>query len=428
MKRRATHLLLLRDGAYRVLRCDGSAVSAGDAHPTIAAALAGVEKGGIVLATPSNWSLCGTVDRANLPRARRQAMVYRLEEQLPLSAEDVVADFIEADQTALGVAGQLRLLQPAVAEATAAGFAIDAVVPAALLAGQGYLHRKQPDGVLMFEQDGQIELLQLADGVVTGWDTLPADADDLAVELGVRALRGPIAVTAGPLPVELKPIEGVTVTPADLPLADDAAARAAYAIARQGVSPIVDLYRDPLGSGDALRGARPAVRAAVAAAVLLLIAVFGGILWRASAYHRLAADYEAQQQAIFTQTFPGKPLNTDLSVATQLLREERRLRGLAGGDGGDVPARVSSLALLHRVLAAMPEGQCRVNELDVKEDRLTLEATVANHTDVEVIYKALAADKGLEVSPPLSERLPDGQSTAMTLTATAATPAKGGVR
>lgn len=418
MKAAPTNLLFVRDGGYQL--------AGREMQPTLAAALAGVEKGPITLAVPSQWCLCATIDARNLPRVRRPAMLFRLEEKLPLAAEEIVGDFIEHGETALGIAGQLRLLQPMVS-AVGDIVEVETIAPAALLAGQWYLqHGKLPpcDGVL-FELHGQFEFLQLSDGVVTGWETL-ADAEDVAIELGVRGINRPLRVACGAL-VELPPTSGAEIVPVELPPAEDAAFEMAQAL-RRGASPIVELRRDPLGAADVLRGARPAIRAAMVAAVFLVVAVFGAVLWRASEYQRLTVQYEHEQQELFQKTFPGKTLNDELSVATQLLREERRLRALAGGDEADVPARVSSLALLQRVLMALPaDGRCQVNELRLNEDKVWIEAVVPTHADATSVATSLAADKGFNVEAPRTEQLAGGANVAMTLTATAVSP-KGGVR
>ncbi|HEX4793465.1 MAG TPA: hypothetical protein VH370_06720 [Humisphaera sp.] len=55
---------------------------------------AGYSGGGVMLAIPSAWCFSATISVANLPRRDRQAILYRLEEKLPLAAESLVADFI----------------------------------------------------------------------------------------------------------------------------------------------------------------------------------------------------------------------------------------------------------------------------------------------------------------------------------------------
>src|SRR5947208_10731970 len=57
----------------------------------------------VMLALASADCLAATIDVAGLPRSDRKAMLYRLEEKLPVAAESVVADFAVADSHALGV-------------------------------------------------------------------------------------------------------------------------------------------------------------------------------------------------------------------------------------------------------------------------------------------------------------------------------------
>src|SRR5690606_25478069 len=50
---------------------------------------------GVVLAIPSAWALAAPVSAEGLPKkGQRQAILYRLEEKLPVSAEEVVADHL----------------------------------------------------------------------------------------------------------------------------------------------------------------------------------------------------------------------------------------------------------------------------------------------------------------------------------------------
>jgi len=193
--------------------------------------------------------------------------------------------------------------------------------------------------------------------------------------------------------------------------------RMAQAAAQGDPTPLVELWRDPLGKVDRFRGARPAVLAAVVAGVLLVMSQFTVLLWRADAYYRLAEDYERQQRALFKKTFPKLLPSEQPSIATQLLREERRLKGLMG-DGSGMPSRLSSLVVLRDVLAALPaDGQCEVSELRLSDDKIWFEATVASHAEATAIATTLAAEKKYSVEPPRTERLANGQNVGMTLSA-----------
>lgn len=449
MKATPTWVIFAGEKAWRVARCGGASCEVRDletppdAPPdafaqaaAAALALMGATGRAVSLAAPSHWCLCATVNTANLPRARRQAMVFRLEEKLPLPAEEFVADFIDGPAgDSLGVAGQVRLLQPAVLAIEKAGWTIDTICPAALLAAQRYVESEKlpPTGALLFTHDGQLELLQFDDGRVKAWDTLAADPDDAAMELGVRALHraAPLRVACADLPADimarLQSIDGLELIDAALPPALQAAAMTAHAIAHQGKTPWIELRRDALGAADAFRGARRSIRAAVLAAIGLAVCLAAAVVWRASAYQGAAGDYAREQQAIFERVLPGKPMNDGFSVAAQLLREERRLRGLSG-EGQDLPSRPSALLLLQRLLNALPaDGRCRVNELRLNEDKVWVEAVVPSHAEATSVATSLAADRAFRVDPPRTEQVGGGSpAVSMTLTATAAAPLKGG--
>ncbi len=118
-----------------------------DAEPGVVAAAVAValkSKGyrgeGIILAIPSSMCLCALTLINGLPaKHRHRAMVYRLEDRLPIAAEEVVADFIAAgpsDEQTLGVCSRRASLAPLVEALEASGLAVAAICPASLLALQ----------------------------------------------------------------------------------------------------------------------------------------------------------------------------------------------------------------------------------------------------------------------------------------------------
>ncbi|MDB5325532.1 MAG: hypothetical protein JWM57_1101 [Phycisphaerales bacterium] len=415
------NVLFVSDGAYRV----GSVSSPGIPHPTLDPALANLrEKGGLILAVPSQWCMCATIDVAKLPRTRRKAMLYRLEDKLPLPVEGIVADFIESGESALGIAGQLRLLHPIVSAVEEGGFSIEAIVPVALLAAQSYLASEelQACDLLMFPYEGQLELLQLANGCVTAWDTFTSDAEDAACELGVRAMGRGLRVVCGgvedSIVRRLQTVGNVDVTTVDLPPVEEAVMLTVYALASRRATSLIDLWRDPLGPSESFRGARHQVLTAAAAAILLVVTIAIAISWRSAAYRLLTSEYDSQQREIFSRAFPNKSLIEGLSVPTQLLREERRLLATAGGGDTGIPDRPSSLFVLQRVLAAIPPGgACQVDELRLNDDKIWIEGTVPTHADATTVATSLAKDGGFAVEPPRTEQVTGGTGVAMTLSA-----------
>src|SRR5687768_588322 len=104
---------------------DGFADAAAGALATL-----GYAGGGVLLAVPSAWCLCANVTSGDLPaRGNRATLVYRLEEKLPVSAEDVVADFIPAADgaTAFGVCVEKKVLAPLVESLESRGVAVEAI-------------------------------------------------------------------------------------------------------------------------------------------------------------------------------------------------------------------------------------------------------------------------------------------------------------
>ena len=90
----------------------------------------------LILALPSSACLAATVSTDGLLRQRRrEALSYRLEEALPLDAENYVADFAPAGSTseALGVAVEVDPLRLLIEALEARGLTIAHVCPTALL-------------------------------------------------------------------------------------------------------------------------------------------------------------------------------------------------------------------------------------------------------------------------------------------------------
>src|SRR4051794_37361743 len=184
----------------------GRSASPDEAARAVAAALeanAGPRgRSGVLLALPSERCLCASVRVDDLPaRDRRLAMLYRLEEKLPLPAEDVVADFIPAGSSALGVCVETAYARPLVEALESHGIAVDAICPASLLALQRRLletagrGEAAPDAVV-WSTGGGLELFRLRGGAVRSWSVLSDDPQDLRLHLGLEPLAdgGPARV------------------------------------------------------------------------------------------------------------------------------------------------------------------------------------------------------------------------------------------
>ena len=280
-------------------------------------------------------------------------MLYRLEEHLPVAAEEVVADFVPpADREApsqLGVAIERRLLDPIVAAVEAAGLRVGAICPAALLVLQaGILGIPDVPGCRQRLAGRVRDLRRRRAGLRRAVRPRRRAAGRLVRRAGgARRRRAP-----RPHGTAAEPRAGLGVgvgrragggaarhrTRTDRPVAGEAAGisrgwqrrrplhrrRSRTSVGRPGRRRRRQrprLARGPRGEGV---GGRRRVRVA------------GGpsrraTLWRAARYERLAARYEAEQQDVFRRALPGQPVPAD--VRSRLASEARQAgRGGAGGD------------------------------------------------------------------------------------------------
>src|SRR5439155_27238006 len=69
---------------------------------------------GVILALPTEWCIVASIQTCDLPRHDHGAMIYRLEEKLPIPAEELVANFTHDRKSALGVAVRIAQVKPMV--------------------------------------------------------------------------------------------------------------------------------------------------------------------------------------------------------------------------------------------------------------------------------------------------------------------------
>jgi hypothetical protein len=423
----------------------GVALAPPDAPPdALAAALraAGYAGGPVVLALPSEACLCAAVATADLPaRHRHQAMTYRLEERLPVSAEEVVADFIPARAGgALGVCVRRSSLRPMLDTLRLAGVHVRAACPAVLLALQESAQRRGPaadgtangDGpeLILWADGADVDAFVIEpDGTPRAWSVTPHDPQDLGLLVGMLSLGGPGGaprprrVTAcGLSPAALARVretfdggggtngsagadeaDGVAAAPAVMVRA--LAASAARAVLARRLLPWVDFVEagaaNGSASGRAFAQARGPLAWLAASAAVLAVSASAALFWRAARYDRLAGAYDARQQDVFRRAFPGQAPPRD--VRSRLASEARRLddAGGAAAAAGGSPGSADGLTVLRDLIAALPADlRFSVSELrlDASAGRFTLRGEARSRADAEGVADALRA--GFQVDPP----------------------------
>ena len=420
-------------------RADVTAVDAtGDSDPAqtaarIAAALSavgGYRGQGVVLALPSRWCCCAAIELAALPaRNRREAMLYRLEGRLPDAAEDVCADFIVGDSSALGVCALAQSVAPLTDALEAAGAKVDSVCPAALLALQHLATggRLKDLDALVWVDGPNADLFLLDSGKPANWYHVPAEVADVALRLSAAAAKkaGPlkVGVVAAPTPgfvaelAEASKADAVSVEGA-LPTRD-AAVLGAQDVQAGKVEPWVELRRGPLAAPSASRRFGAPLAAALAAGLVLLICVDSALFWRATRYERLARIHLQEQEASFRRVFPLQEVPPD--PQSRLASEYRRLQRVTGGGGEGRAGAPSALSLLHRVLTRLPRDvRFLVHDLRLGDGHVYMEGQARSHADAEAVAAGLREAGAFQVELPRTEQVPGTASVNFSLAATAA--------
>jgi type II secretory pathway component PulL len=364
---------------------------------------AGLVPGEVVLAIPSAWCLNAMVDCDGDARGDSKALLFALEEQLPIAAEDVVADFICHEGKAFGVCASRLKLAPLVEALESQGWSVAAICPAPLLAmPQWFTSSSQLtdiDAVLAREGEGWV-VLRLVEGHLRSWHLLPAE--DLQVLLRMLVLQTPhppLRLLIGALPpgVEdaLKNVADVTLVPGiELDL-ETAAVHAAEAVlaGRRRVS--VDLSLSGRGRSLNHRLHRRIALAASSFAVFLLALIIAMLVLSDRMDHQTIV-LQQEQARLFHQVAPAS--RRRMPVARYLASEQQRL---SSGDGASTRSSTQALRMLLDLFARLPAQEpMQFSRLHIEPDQAELAGRVLSHEDAGRLATALGADGSLVVQPP----------------------------
>lgn len=386
--------------------------------------LLGYDDQPVLLALPSSWCLCATIQTEGIKRGdRHRAGAFRLEEHLPISAEEIIADFtdISRDQS-LGVCCELEPLKKIVDAFCSLDIQIQHICPAALLAAS-LLSRVHPEAEMVLigtqtrmpqgDLSVQYDLIEINNERIRSWSWLAEDraaaADRLMASSGEIESPHTLAMMGldASLIAERPGIHRVMV---DDTTTDQAAAMEAARILEHSDSPWIDFRRGPLAVPDSIRIYRKPLIAFTVAAIGLFVCILLVTQWRGRQYQALAARYSQDQLQVFRTAMPGQSVPG--SIKGRLMSEQRRLSALGGLARGDAPAESaasnSALKLLHEVLNRFPADiPVRIDDLNIQPDLIMLDGQVQSHLDAEKIASSLRQSGGYDVDPPKTESLKD---------------------
>jgi len=444
--------LALEEDGWRVARIEGDEVHLSDLPAEgLEAATAAAEQAAealrasgyngapVCLGLPSGLVMVAAVDATNLPRrGRRTAMIYRAEEQLPLEAEGLTADFLPAiGGRALGLAVETRRVRALLDRLVEAGVEVTSICPTSLLAVQRATGREgETCDYLLVATSGGVDVCRMTGGTVVGWFSASAEAGDLVRAVQADLLIRPAededlrAGLLGPLPDgvadRFQRETGVRLEPlADGP-AIALAAREAVAIAQGDRAAWVDFRRDNLAAPNAWRRLAGPLRLAVALGLALLVTLSALFFWRGTRYETLATRFEEDARNVYMTLCPNQAV--PVNVRSRLKSETARLAGLSGAIGG-VPRQPSALETFRQLVVGLPRDlRFRLVEVRIDSSGLLLEGEARSHGDAETVARTLSRSGALQMDSPRSESLAKG-GVVFTLVGKLADqqpPAKGG--
>lgn len=378
--------------------------------------------GQVMLALPSGWCLSACVETAGLGRSnRRQSLRYLLEEQLPISAEDSVADFVEHQATALGVAVDTARLSPIVEALQAHGIGVKGICPAAFLTAAGLVQKFGEASAIAMKHEGGIDLIELNRQSPSRWWWLPQDAslhDQLARWRETMADDDEDAdqwVALG-LSDSLDGLDEMDIVLADdqVESGDHLAAQYAKQLLAGEVVPWIDLRRDALAAPDRYLQHQKQFGILAAAITFFLLCVIGATFWRGSQYQEHTGEVDSELIGLYKQAMPGQRVPAGGMIVSRLQSEQRRLAGIGGQANtpgaslGEALQQTSALKQLHTVLTAWPSTlRYRISDMTIEPNLVRVNGQAADAVIPDKLAESLRVTGAYQVDPANTRALSD---------------------
>lgn len=361
-------------------------------------------------ALASGFTLANPADARN-----RRLMSYQLEDGLPLSAEEFVADFVIEGPQVLGVAVPTGVLAPIVAALEARGLRLQSIAPAALMAMQSLTDesRAADHDLVAWHHESRVELFGIGRRV-SQWRHLSDDPRAVSRELAAialgaeRTLRVLLVNVSENIQAELSALGDVECQRRDVGSFGDQARRFAGLVLSGSATPWVELRRDGLSAGDPHRAVRGAWGLWCVSAAVLVLAL-NVLLWARTVQYDRAVDQAFQRRAaLYRRAFPNAAVPP--AVVARLQSERTRLEGERSAD-----ARLllppSALDVLHALLRGLPAtAGLRVEQIRIEGGQFDVDAEVPSVGEAGRLADAWQK-QGFAVEPPSTEQRSDGHVT-----------------
>lgn len=368
----------------------------------------------VCLGLSSEMVMAAPVDCSGIAKKHRaSAMLYRLEEQLPLEAERLTADFLPVvGNRSLGLAVQTANVKAVVEELERAGVKIAAICPTAILAAQELTSSIPEADFIVMGGRSHADIVRLAQGQVISWHTSPLETAQVADCLKADIIAGPLdkerplVLLVGKSAQELSGIADPAGVAIQVWADDDVeicAAKASARVLSGQLSHMADFRVGDLAAPGAWGRLAKQLRWSAALAGALVLAMIAAFIVRGLQYDQSGQEQLRGQVSQYAALYPNSAVPP--SVASRLKSELMRLSGTSGL-GEDVPDQPSALETLRLIASALPANlRMRLTEVRIGPTEVLIEGQARAHSDAEVFAQALKK-KGFAVDPPRTENLP----------------------
>lgn len=379
----------------------------------------------VVLSLSSEICFCGLISiddlqrQPRLTRARREALLYELEEQVPAAAEDMAADYLSHADGWFAVATSLEPLRKVIAALESRGVSVAAVCPLPFLT----LGENLPStDILLMGEAGHVNLFRLRHGTLVGWLLLPDRAEDVLSWLDMLT-----AHEADPRPLHAWSVEPTLIEalrdsrPSEVVdlghsagLATDLAIRRADEIVRGQAAPFLNLRQDPRLNAGRVAWLQSSLQMLSVAAVICLLSSIAVIWYGIRQYDQQADYYSQRQQEVFERVLPDSV--APLRVARRLESELAILRsGQPTGEAAATRESPSALHTLARIFERLPDtaegddsNSFRLHRILANGDELRLEGQAESHVVAGDLASTLGSDDTLRIQSPQTLALSSG--------------------
>jgi len=372
----------------------------------------GLEKN-VAIALDSKSTFAASFAVRNVAETRdRRVMSYKVEELLPVAAEDFAADYIHDGTNVLGIATQHHVLLPLVTALEEQGLSVHSISPSVISAMQAFVGESgnssstSDSDFVVWQDEDALELMRVGRRV-SDWYHLQAEPTQLVQKVGAVLLRNQSPVRVKLIDVDAKISEalegmpGVELEHVKSESLREHARRGAVAALNGTSRPWCELRRDKLVVGDPFQAVRSDWQWCQWALALLLMCCAFFFWMRGRQYDQLAGGVRESQRTVYQSVFPNSKIPN--AVVSRLKSERAKLSGARGKEAA-VEQPLSALNVLYDLLAGMPESmRLQVQQLRVEDGKVFLDANVRSVGNAGELADALEKH-GFSIEPPATEQ------------------------